>query len=201
MSLKPLDLIVALKLAMSKAPVSYADLAASLGLNSSEAHTAVQRAIAAQLLIDTADSTSAKNSRLANIRVHRQNLQEFAVHGAKYAFAAETTSTTVGMPTSHSAPVFSGVFTPGSDDWVWPFAAGNCKGIGLLPLHPCVPTAALADANLYAALALLDALRVGRARERNMALEKLPPLIRLPSWESSVMNTTSTRQAQADLRG
>lgn len=177
MSLKPQDLIVALKLAVSRPPTSYAELAAALGLNTSEVHTTVQRCIQAQLLLDTVHDALAKNSRLSNIRVHRQNLLEFAVHGAKYAFPAETTSTTVGVPTSHSAPVFSGVFAPGSDDWVWPFATGECKGVGLLPLHPCVPTAALADARLYAALALLDALRVGRARERKLALDQMPALI------------------------
>jgi hypothetical protein len=177
MNLKPQDLVVALKLAVSGAPASYADLATSLGLNASEVHTAVQRAVQAQLLVDVAHDALAKNSKLSNIRVHRQNLLEFMLHGAKYAFPAEKTSLTVGVPTSHSAPVFSGVFAPGSDDWVWPYAEGSHKGVGLLPLHPCVPTAALADAQLYAALALLDALRAGRARERNMALEKLPALL------------------------
>jgi hypothetical protein len=177
MNLKPQDLVVALKLAVSDVPASYADLATSLGLNASEVHTAVQRAVQAQLLVDVAHDALAKNSKLSNIRVHRQNLLEFMLHGAKYAFPAEKTSLTVGVPTSHSAPVFSGVFAPGSDDWVWPYAEGSHKGVGLLPLHPCVPTAALADAQLYAALALLDALRAGRARERNMALEKLPALL------------------------
>jgi hypothetical protein len=177
MNLKPQDLVVALKLAASGVPASYADLATSLGLNASEVHTAVQRAVQAQLLVDVAHDALAKNSKLSNIRVHRQNLLEFMLHGAKYAFPAEKTSLTVGVPTSHSAPVFSGVFAPGSDDWVWPYAEGSHKGVGLLPLHPCVPTAALADAQLYAALALLDALRAGRARERNMAMEKLPALL------------------------
>ena len=176
-SLKPQDLIVALKLAVSGTPASYAVLAASLGLNASEAHTAVQRAVQAQLLVDTANDALAKNSKLGNIQVHRQNLLEFVLHGAKYAFPAEKTSLTVGVPTSHSAPVFSGVFEPGSDDWVWPYAEGSHKGVGVVPLHPCVPTAALADVQLYAALALLDALRVGRARERKMAIDKLPALV------------------------
>ena len=176
-SLKPQDLIVALKLAVSGTPASYAVLAASLGLNASEAHTAVQRAVQAQLLVDTANDALAKNSKLGNIQVHRQNLLEFVLHGAKYAFPAEKTSLTVGVPTSHSAPVFSGVFAPGSDDWVWPYAEGSHKGVGVVPLHPCVPVAALADAQLYAALALLDALRVGRARERKMAIDKLPALV------------------------
>lgn len=176
-SLKPQDLIVALKLAVSSTLASYAGLAASLGLNASEVHTAVQRAVQAQLLVDTAHDALAKNSRLGNIRVHRQNLLEFVLHGAKYAFPAEITSITVGVPTSHSAPVYNGVFAPGSDDWVWPYAQGTHKGVGLVPLHPCVPTACLADAQLYTALALLDALRVGRARERRIALDKLPALV------------------------
>lgn len=176
-SLKPQDLIVAVKLAVSGAHTSYSSLAASLGLNASEVHTAVQRAVQAQLLVDTTHDALAKNSKLGNIRVHRQNLLEFVLHGAKYAFPPEKISITVGVPTSHSAPVFSGVFAPGSDDWVWPYAQGTHKGAGLVPLHPCVPVAALLDTQLYAALALLDALRVGRARERKMALDKLPALM------------------------
>ncbi len=177
MLLKPQDLVIALKLAVSPLLSSYAELAAALRLNASEVHSAVQRAVFAQLLLDAAPSGSAKNSKLSNIQVHRANLLEFVVHGAKYAFPAEQTSMTLGVPTSHSAPVFQGVFAPGSDDWVWPYAQGSHKGVGIAPLHPCVPGAALADASLYAALALLDALRVGRARERNMALKKLPALL------------------------
>ena len=47
----------------------------------------------------------------------------------------------------------------------------------MLPLHPCVPGAALRDALLYELLALFDALRVGRARERGMAATRLQALI------------------------
>jgi hypothetical protein len=175
--LKGQDLVVALKLAVLTEPTTYAGLALSLHLNASEVHTAVKRALHAQLLVDTGDFIVPKNSKLGNIDVHKQNLLEFVAHGAKYAFAAEKISMTVGVPTSHSAPVFQGVFAPGSDDWVWPYALGACKGVGIKPLHPCVPSAALADGQLYAALALLDALRVGRARERNMALPLLEALI------------------------
>jgi hypothetical protein len=81
------------------------------------------------------------------------------------------------VPTSHSAPAFAGVFAPGSDDWVWPHPNGSVRGQGLQPLHPSVPFAAAQDAKLYEMLALFDALRVGRARERGMALKRLPLLI------------------------
>ena len=40
-----------------------------------------------------------------------------------------------------------------------------------------VPFAAMQDAKLYELLALFDALRVGKARERGMALERLQALI------------------------
>lgn len=111
------------------------------------------------------------------VRPHVRQLAEFALHGAKYAFAADKTPSTVGVPTSHSAPAFAGVFAPGSDDYVWPHPNGTMRGIGVEPLHPSVPYAATQDAKLYEMLALFDALRVGRARERGMALERLEALI------------------------
>jgi hypothetical protein len=49
--------------------------------------------------------------------------------------------------------------------------------VGIEPLHPSVPFAAMQDAKLYEMLALFDALRVGKARERGMALERLEALI------------------------
>ncbi len=111
------------------------------------------------------------------VRPHSKQLAEFALHGARYAFAADKTPSTIGVPTSHSAPAFAGVFAPGSEDYVWPHPNGSVRGVGVEPLHPSVPFAAMQDAKLYEMLALFDALRVGRARERGMALERLQALI------------------------
>ena len=111
------------------------------------------------------------------VRPHSRQLAEFALHGAKYAFAADKTPSTIGVPTSHSAPAFAGVFAPGSEDFVWPHPNGTVRGVGVEPLHPSVPFAAMQDAKLYEMLALFDALRVGRARERGMALERLQAII------------------------
>ncbi len=111
------------------------------------------------------------------VRPHVHNLAEFAVHGAKYAFPAVKLPLVVGVPTSHSAPAFAGVFAPGSTDFVWPHPNGSVRGVGVEPLHPSVPFAAMQDAKLYEMLALFDALRVGKARERGMALSRLPLLI------------------------
>lgn len=112
--------------------------------------------------------------------VNRRNLAEFALHGAKYAFAAERLPVGPGVPTSHAAPAFADVFSAAHEPLVWPDAQGTARGEGLLPLHPCVPGAALRDAALYELLALFDALRAGRARERSMAAARLQKLIDPP---------------------
>lgn len=109
--------------------------------------------------------------------VNRHNLAEFALHGAKYAFPAERLPIGPGVPTGHAAPAFAKVFVPGHEAIVWPDAHGAVRGEGLAPLHACVPGAALRDAALYELLALFDALRAGRARERSMAAKRLPLLI------------------------
>ena len=111
------------------------------------------------------------------VRPHARDLAEFALHGAKYAFPAVELPLAAGVPTSHSAPAFAGVFAPGSTDFVWPHPNGTVRGVGIEPLHPAVPFAAMQDAKLYELLALFDALRIGKARERGMALERLQALI------------------------
>ena len=111
------------------------------------------------------------------VRPHTRNVAEFALQGAKYAFPAVRLPLVAGVPTSHSAPAFAGVFAPGSTDFVWPHPNGTVRGVGIEPLHPAVPFAAMQDAKLYELLALFDALRIGKARERGMALERLQALI------------------------
>jgi hypothetical protein len=205
MQLKPQDFLVALKLvAWGEQRWTYARLAQELGISVSEAHACIKRGLQAGLLVNTAllapppkaapgvqesiavyrvqarprRAKAAMATHADNpARVNSRNLAEFAVYGAKYAFPADKLPLSVGVPTSHSAPAFAGVFAPGSDDWVWPHPNGTVRGPGVEPLHPSVPFAAMQDAKLYEMLALFDALRVGRARERGLALERLQTLI------------------------
>jgi hypothetical protein len=55
---------------------------------------------------------------------------------------------------------------------------GKSRGIALAPLYKTVPIAALRDPLLYEKLALVDALRDGRTRERKLAEEELKKLLR-----------------------
>jgi hypothetical protein len=57
--------------------------------------------------------------------------------------------------------------------FVWPWAKGNVRGHSIIPLYSSVPEAARQDDKLYELLALVDALRIGRAREKNLAINEL----------------------------
>ena len=53
------------------------------------------------------------------------------------------------------------------------FPEGTVRGITLYPLYENLPLAALDDPLLYELLALQDALRIGQARERELAASML----------------------------
>ena len=164
MQLKPHDLVVALKLVVA-GPLTYDQLAVSLNLSKSEAHAAVKRAKAAGLL------------RADRQPVHHAIL-EFVLHGVRYAFPAVRGRQAQGMPTAYAAPPLSELIHAGLDPIpVWPDADGEARGESFQPLYPSAPAASRADPKLHQCLCLIDALRGGRARERNLAAEHLTRLI------------------------
>jgi hypothetical protein len=163
MVLKPQDLLVVLKLWVGRGRVwNYQVLAHELGMSVAEAHNAVQRARKAGFL------PAGELSGVPNLIA----LKEFLIHGAKYAFPAETGQVTRGVPTAYAAAPLKDQMQA-SDDLppVWPHKDGAERGIAIEPLYKSAPEAALWDPALYELLALLDALRIGRARERQMAVK------------------------------
>lgn len=144
--------------------LSYAALAVRLCLSASEAHAAVKRGVLAGLVADV-------RSR----RPLAGPLKEFLVHGMRYAFPPVLGGSTRGVPTSYAAPSMREAF--GHVDGpppVWPHAGADAvRGLSFEPLYRRAPEAALADPRLHELLALVDALRGGRARERKLAEELL----------------------------
>jgi hypothetical protein len=101
-------------------------------------------------------------------------LEEFLIHGVKYTFPAERGGLTRGMPTSYAAQPLCRLIKAGSELVpVWADPNGTMRGISLVPLYKTVPEAAKGDSQLYERLALIDAIRDGRARERNLAEKEL----------------------------
>lgn len=166
MILKPQDVVVLLKLvAIGPEPWTFQRLAVELSISQSEVHAGVRRAVAARLM---------SGANTASGRPVREALLEFLVHGVKYAFPPERGALIRGVPTGYAAPPLNKLIVGSSDPPpVWPYAEGSVRGLAFAPLYPSVPAAALKDARLYELLALVDAIRDGRARERNLAAKEL----------------------------
>ena len=160
--LRPLDLVVLLKLSLNGERPTYLQMARELHLYPSEVYTSIKRSRASHLIGEPRD------------RLNRSGLLEFLLHGVRYAFPAEKGALTRGVPTAYAASPLAESIVAGSDPPpVWPYAEGHVRGYSFSPLHKNVPQAALEDAHLYELLALVDALRDGRARERNIAGRQL----------------------------
>jgi len=199
-ALKPQDVVVVLKLCVvctEDAEPSIANLAMQLGISSSEAHGAMRRARNSGLLRASASGDAAAASfratpgRIADgpmrVRLRRNSrdrpnvtaILEFLVHGLKYAFPSKRGEVTRGMPTAYAAPPLRDLIVQGADLIpVWPDPAGSVRGIAFEPLYPSVPFAAAQDPLLYELLALADALRDGRVREKKIAEAELRKRLR-----------------------
>lgn len=163
--LKPQDIVVLLKLvALESEPWSYASLAKQVGMSTSEVHACIKRSIVAQLAVKQ-ESAVTPNYR---------NLLEFLVHGVRYVFPAVRGEMTRGITTAYAAEPLVKHFAGSSEPPpIWPDSEGDTRGITLLPLYKSVPVAVKQDNKLYELLALVDAIRVGRARERQLAISEL----------------------------
>jgi hypothetical protein len=168
MPLKPQDILIALKLHQPRDDTpTYAQLASELEMSAAEVHAATKRLIQARLAEPSLEPRS-----LPSIKV--KALEEFIVHGLKYAFYAERGELTRGVPTAHAAQPLKRLLQPTDEPPpVWPDPNGKTRGYAFEPLYRSVPSIAKRDPELYELLALIDAIRDGRARERELAKRAL----------------------------
>lgn len=107
-------------------------------------------------------------------KVNKKALLELLVYGIRYVFPVRPAEVVRGIPTAFFAPMLkTKLLSAGEDVWVWPDAYGKTKGLSIKPLYASVPKGAKIDVYLYELLALVDALRLGRAREQAIATEIL----------------------------
>jgi DNA-binding Lrp family transcriptional regulator len=168
--LKPQDVLVILKLcAYGAERPPFARIAADLGMSTSEVHGAIRRAQDAHLL----------HGPELKERPNVSAIVEFLVHGIRYVFPARRGVMTRGLPTSYAAAPLNNLLARGDDPIpVWPLAEGKARGIAFKPLYRSAANAALRDPLLYELLALTDALRDGRVRERKLAEAELVKRLR-----------------------
>jgi hypothetical protein len=166
--LLPQDIVLLAKLISYRgARPPIAQLAGDVGLSPSQVHASLKRL---------------GRSRLIDGQTGRplfKPVEEFLIHGVKYAFPVERGEPTRGMPTAYAAPPLSDQIAASGDlPPVWPDLEGKVRGITLEPLHRAAVKAARQDPAVHELLALIDALRDGRARERQLAEKELSARLR-----------------------
>lgn len=163
--LQPLDLLLALKIAVNEKPFTQTMLGYELNVSVSQINRALN-SCAKSGLVDR-----------KNLRVSRLALFELISHAVKYIYPVSAGPIERGMPTAYAASPLKELMGDNNDTVVWPDPEGEVRGESVKPLYKTAPFAAQRDEKLYEALALIDALRIGRARERNIAVDLLNTML------------------------
>lgn len=141
-------------------------LAEETGISKSQVSLALQRCLEVGLI--------RKDHRTGVPRANVRALFNFIMHGVRYVFPAKPGEITRGIATTFAAPALEGqLYSSGELPMVWPDARGKSKGQAVEPLFKSVPYAVRRDRELYAMLALVDAIRLGHPRESKVAAERL----------------------------
>jgi hypothetical protein len=155
--LRPLDLVIALWLALQTEPKTQLHIAAALGVAQSNVSRSLAQLERSGLLRAGAVQTGALLTLLAAVRM---------------VFPAELGRRTRGLATAADGPATADRLV-GEERTVWPDDGGAEVGTSLAPLHPCVVQASRRDAAFYEVISLVELLRTGRVREVALARELL----------------------------
>jgi hypothetical protein len=160
-SMKPQDVLVLLKIvSLREKQWSQLSLADELFMSQSEISQSIARSKYAGLI-----PVSGKS-------VHLLSFFEFLQYGIRFVFPQKPGPVVRGVPTAHSAKPLNEKIRS-EEDYVWPSAKGQARGHSIVPLYPSVVDSIKIDQELYEMLALVDALRAGRSREKEIAIVEL----------------------------
>ena len=164
--LKPLDVVVLCALiARHEARIlSQAELARRLNISQASVHRALKQLEASRLW------------RPADRAVNLLAARELLLYAVRHVYPPELGAPVRGVPSVVVGQLES-VLELSVVPFVWAYEAGLAFGPSLAPLHACVPAAAVKDRSLHELLALVDALRVGRVRERTAATAALHAIL------------------------
>jgi hypothetical protein len=163
--LLPVDLLVVMKLAAHEGePTSLRQLEEDLGLSKSAVANSLQRLRGLSLL---------SAGPLHSCRVNRFLLRDCLEHAVRWIAPASVGDFELGLPTAHTTEPLKDKLAGDEDPVVIPLRHGPLRGRAVSPLHPLAPAAAAKDPKLHRLLAIVDALRIGRARDRQLAAAEL----------------------------
>lgn len=175
--IKPQDIVVLAKLLahnIRNKSWSQNRLAFELCLSPSQVNSALKRLVSSGLL------TSYRSPNQP--QPITQACEEFFIHALKYIFPTKPREISRGIPTSYAGPSLKNQIVAGSDPIpVWPYGEGEARGVALKPLYHSVPESLTIhpDPLYYDILTLLDAIRSGRAREKQIAIHTLSEILNI----------------------
>ena len=159
--MRPLDVVVLLKIAAKESNMWFMkDLAYELGISASEVSESINRSVIAGLIFPDKK------------KLMKSALLDFLRFGLPYVYPQQPGSLVRGVPTAHSAEPLNKIIQS-EEPYVWPYSKGTVRGQAVEPLHINVPEASLTDKIFYEYMALCDAMRLGKVREKNIAFEEL----------------------------
>ena len=160
-NLKPQDVVILLKIiALGDKSWFHHTLAQDLGMSQSEVSQSLNRSKYAGLIDDNRK------------KVNKIAFTEFLIHGVAYAFPQKPGALVRGVLTAHAAEPLKKIINS-TEKYVWPYAKGLERGQSIEPLYSTIVEATLNDKDLYELLTMVDAIRVGRAREKEIAKKEL----------------------------
>ncbi len=159
--MRPQDIVILLKIAAKeKQPWLMRDLSFELGISASEVSESIHRSVFAGLM--------APDKK----RLMKMALTDFLIYGLPYVYPQHPGPLVQGIPTAHAVSPLKELIVS-NEPFVWPFSGGTVRGQAVEPLHPKLPEASLKDTVFYELMALCDTLRVGKVREKKIAVEEL----------------------------
>lgn len=174
MSLKPQDIVIALKFAVNGGQSwTYSSMAVGLVMSASEVNSGVKRLLHSGILREPIGHE-------VQPQANHLSIAEFLRHGLRYAFPIVSGGMVRGIPTSYAAEPLCRDLKGGEEPIpVWPWEHGTIRGLALEPLYRTVPEAASKDESLYRALVITDGMRDPSPRVRETAGHYLRHLLGL----------------------
>lgn len=163
--MRPQDIVVLIKIILLEGKEwQFQDIARDLYISPAEVSESLSRSSYAGLI---------NHERR---KVFRNAFFEFLQFGMPYVFPQAPGAMTKGMATAHGHKYFKSSIVS-NEIYVWPDANGIDYGQAIEPLYGNQVKAAKDDSELYEILAMLDVIRVGKNREKKVAINYLRKLL------------------------
>jgi len=157
--MQPQDLLIALFLILEKKKTYQKDIADRLKISRAAVSYSVNRLIKLNLLSQDKE------------RIMAQTILDFIKYAIHIVYPAQQGPRVKGILTGDITLLDNTILS--DDKYVWKSSLGHDIGQEISPLYRSAPEIAASEPALYKALQLIDIIRIGNSREKNLAFKKL----------------------------